>query len=120
MRNRRPWFAVLSALALLGGLLLGACGGGSDTVVIDVRTAAEFDEAHLRGAINLDLLSGEFARALPGLDPDGEFVIYCRTGLRSFDAAMLMEAAGFTDVTDAGSLVEAAELTGLPVVGAHQ
>lgn len=87
-----------------------------ETVIIDVRTAAEYAEGHLAGAVKLDLNGGEFAAALPELDPSAEYVVYCRSGNRSGQAVALMEGAGFTQVTNLGSLEEAAAATGIDIV----
>jgi rhodanese-related sulfurtransferase len=81
-------------------------------VVIDVRTAEEFAEGHLPGARNLDLHRGDFAAAITGLDPGATYLLYCRSGSRSGIAAEMMRQAGFTDVTNLGSVQEAADALG--------
>jgi phage shock protein E len=86
-------------------------------VVIDVRTSGEFAEGHLDGAINLDVESGAFEQALSELDPTQSYIVYCRSGRRSSIAAAWMAEQGFADVTDLGSLEQAALATGLAVVG---
>lgn len=86
------------------------------TVVIDVRTPEEYDAGHLEGATLLDLNGGEFAAALPTLDPQAQYVVYCRSGNRSGQAVKMMEDAGFTSVTNLGSVEAASSSTGLPIV----
>ena len=86
-----------------------------DTVVVDVRTPAEYAGGHLDGAVNIDLQSGQFEAAISELDPEDAYVVYCRSGNRSAQAAAAMEAAGL-DVHDAGGISEAAQATGLAVV----
>ena len=81
-------------------------------IVIDVRTAEEFAQGHVPGARNLDLNCGDFAAALAGLDPDATYLLYCRSGNRSGTAAQMMRQAGFTDVTNLGSVQEAADALG--------
>ena len=122
----RSILAAVGALTL--ALSLAACSTPSsgsaepsvvvteETVIVDVRTPAEFAEGHLEGAELLDLTGGDFAAALPSLDPDAEYVVYCRSGNRSGQAGAMMEDAGFTDVTNLGSLGEAADATGLAIV----
>ncbi len=85
-------------------------------VVIDVRTPGEFAEGHLDGALNLDVESGAFEQGLSELDPTQSYIVYCRSGRRSAIATALMAERGFADVADLGSLEQAAEATGLPVV----
>ena len=66
------------------------------TVVLDVRTAAEFAEGHLPGAVNLDVQSPEFAAQMSGLDPAVPYAVYCRSGNRSQVAVDLMAQSGLT------------------------
>jgi len=86
------------------------------TAVIDVRTPAEFAEGHLEGAINIDWQGATFAAEIATFDPAGTYLIYCRSGNRSTQAISAMTETGFTDLTNAGSVQEAAGLTGLAIV----
>lgn len=89
----------------------------SDAVVLDVRTAAEYAEGHLEGAVNLDVQDeASFTRGVGELDPDAAYVVYCRTGNRSAAASEILTRRGFTQVVDAGGIDEAAMATGLRVV----
>ena len=117
--------SISAAAALLLGLTAcsspassgsGSVEVGADTIVIDVRTPEEFAAGHLEGAQLIDFNGGEVATAIPGLDPEAEYLVYCRSGNRSGQAIALMEQAGFTNVTNLGSLEQAASSTGLPVV----
>lgn len=85
-------------------------------IIIDTRTPGEFAEGHLAGARLIDFNGGEVPGALPTLDPHAEYLLYCRSGNRSGQAAALMVAAGFTSATNLGSLDEAAEATGIAIV----
>lgn len=113
--------SILLAAPLLVFALAG-CSESSDvsvdgnTLILDVRTPEEFSAGHLDGAQLLDFNSGEFEAALPQLSPDSEYLVYCRSGNRSAQAIKLMEDAGFTDLTNLGSLEEAAEATEIPIV----
>lgn len=84
--------------------------------VIDVRTAEEFAEGHVKGARNLDLRNGDFQATLAELDKDQSYSVYCRSGNRSATAVELMRNAGFTNVVDLGALEEAAQSLALPIV----
>lgn len=86
-----------------------------DGVVIDVRTAEEYASGHLDSAVLLDVSNGDLTAALSELDPDVPYFVHCRTGSRSAQAVAMMRDAGFTDVTDLGSLEQASEATGLPI-----
>ena len=85
-------------------------------MLIDVRSESEFGEGHVEGAVNFDFEAGVLAERLPMLVPDLTYGVYCRTGRRSALAKEMMEAAGFTDVRDLGSLEEASATLGLKIV----
>ena len=86
---------------------------GSHTV-IDVRTPAEYEQAHIVGALNIDVEAPDFGERIAELDPDEPYLLYCRTGRRSGLAAQQMAAAGFTDITDGAGLADLAR-AGAPV-----
>ena len=90
---------------------------GEGVIVRDVRTPEEFAAGYLEGAKLLDFNGGEFAAELSTLDPDAEYLVYCRSGNRSGQAIALMQAEGFEKVTNLGSLEQAASATGLPILG---
>lgn len=71
--------------------------------VIDVRTPEEYDAGHVTDAELIDIQGTEFDARIAELDPDGAYVVYCRSGNRSAAAARAMEAAGL-DVIDGGGL----------------
>lgn len=75
-----------------------------DLVIVDVRTPQEFAEGHLAGAELLDIYDPAFQDGVDGLDRDGAYLVYCRSGNRSGQAADLMEQLGFTEVYNAGGL----------------
>jgi len=79
-----------------------------DLTVIDVRTPAEFAEGHLADAELVDIYEAAFRDEIDGLDRDGSYVLYCRTGNRSGQAAAFMQELGFTEVYDAGGLADLA------------
>lgn len=89
---------------------------GADTVVIDVRTAAEYAEGHLDGAVNIDVQSPDFETRITELPTDGDYIVYCRSGNRSAPATARMVELGFSNVTDAGGVSAASASTGLAVV----
>lgn len=115
----------LQLLAFAALLILTACSSGGATttvevgpeaVILDVRSPGEHASGHLEGATLLDFNAGDLAAALPELDQGAEYVVYCRSGNRSRQAVTLMEEAGFTNVTDLGSLESASKRTGIDIV----
>lgn len=69
-----------------------------DAVVIDVRTEGETSEGMIPGAINIDLMGGEFAAKVKTLDPEKTYYVYCRSGNRSGSACSAMSQWGFKKV----------------------
>lgn len=75
----------------------------ADAVVVDVRTPAEYAAGHYEGARNIPL--NELRARAGEIGPrDQALVIYCASGARSAQAAEVLKAAGFTNVTDAGGM----------------
>ncbi|MFT2008023.1 rhodanese-like domain-containing protein [Pontibacter sp. 13R65] len=85
-----------------------------NTVLVDVRTPAEFEGGHLQGAQNADFLSHEFQEAMQQWDKSKTYYLYCASGNRSGKAAKLMEEAGFKRVFNIGGFKDLKE-AGLPL-----
>jgi rhodanese-related sulfurtransferase len=116
---------ILTALLLVFGVTLGvaACSTTSEpvglaegTVIIDVRTPGEFASGHLEGALNIDVQSPDFAAQVSQLDPTQEYFIYCRSGNRSGQAISRMSNMGFTSMINGGSVEQASNYSGIPVI----
>jgi rhodanese-related sulfurtransferase len=69
-----------------------------DFLILDVRTASEFAEGHIAGALNIDYYSAEFKTDIGKLDMDKQYLVYCRTGKRSAGAVQIMLDMGFKHV----------------------
>jgi rhodanese-related sulfurtransferase len=67
-------------------------------ISLDVRTAQEFAEGHLKNAININVESGNFEIEIANLDKTATYAVYCRSGRRSATAVDLMQKAGFTNL----------------------
>ena len=109
-------FFALVAAALAIALLAGCGAGGSGsvqtldptaflvtagqptTVVVDVRTPAEYAAGHIAGAINIDVEGTTFDAELGTLDKNATYAVYCHSGRRSGLATEAMGAAGFAHV----------------------
>ena len=64
-----------------------------DVRLIDVRTAEEYAQGHIPGAINIDVNSPDFAeRCLKVLRRGETAAVYCRSGRRSKNAATILSA----------------------------
>ena len=67
--------------------------------IIDTRTAAEFSEGHIPGAVNIDIDGADFEAKVAALDKSRPVAVYCRGGRRSKEAAKHMVSCGL-DVTE--------------------
>lgn len=71
-----------------------------DIILLDVRTADEFNAGHLDGAINIDFYSPNVKDEFSKLDKDKTVYIYCRSGGRSGKSAAILKDLCFKDVKD--------------------
>jgi rhodanese-related sulfurtransferase len=85
----------------LGAADFVAQSQAAGVVIIDVRTAGEFNEGHITNAINIDVESMQFDAEIAALDKDVTYALYCRSGNRSSIAAGKMSDAGFTSILNA-------------------
>jgi rhodanese-related sulfurtransferase len=88
----------------------------SVTAVIDVRTPEEFGTGHLDGAVNIDWQGATFFDEIAQFDPAGTYIFYCRSGNRAGEAINALNDMGYTSLTNAGGVSEAAAITGLAIV----
>jgi rhodanese-related sulfurtransferase len=66
---------------------------GKDLIVIDVREPHEWDISHLDFARLIP--KGDLPDHLKEFDATKDYVLHCKSGVRSLEAARLMKAAGF-------------------------
>ena len=73
-------------------------------IILDVRTAAEFDEKHIPGAINIpnEAIGTDAIPELP--DKDQLILVYCRSGNRSKQASEKLVALGYTNIVEFGGI----------------
>ena len=62
-------------------------------IIIDVRTAEEFKQKHIKGAINIPIDS--IMKNGINISKDREIVLYCRTGSRSGVVARMLKKSGW-------------------------
>lgn len=77
---------------------------GEPVVILDVRTAEEYEQSHIEGAVLLpnEQIGDSAPPELPVLD--AQILIYCRSGNRSAQAAKKLVALGYTNVADFGGI----------------
>ncbi|MCA9349754.1 rhodanese-like domain-containing protein [Candidatus Saccharibacteria bacterium] len=72
-------------------------------VLVDVRTAEEYQSGHAAKAINIPLQqiqSGQYGN----ISPEQQIYVYCRSGNRSAQAIEILKQAGYHNLTDLVSL----------------
>lgn len=69
-----------------------------DYIVIDVRTAQEFSEGHIKNSRNIDFYSDNFEDQIDNLDKSKKYLIYCRSGSRSGKTLIIMKNLKFNNV----------------------
>jgi len=67
----------------------------SAIVILDVRTAKEYELSHITDAIHINYFSEDFWEGIEQLDKTKDILVYCRTGRRSIRACTLMKNGGF-------------------------
>ncbi len=73
----------------------------SSILLLDVRRPDEFEEDHIEGAENVNVLEPEaFAASMDSRDRDQTIMLYCRSGRRSKNAALKLEEMGFKKIFD--------------------
>jgi rhodanese-related sulfurtransferase len=73
------------------------------TLIIDARGKDEYNMSHVNGAINInaEMLSGSnLPAALQDISKETEVIVYCRSGMRSGSLIKMLQARGFTNVTN--------------------
>ncbi len=73
---------------------------GTQPLILDVRTPAEFVAGHVPGAVNLPY--DEISERYPELEQsaDAELIVYCRSGKRAGMAEATLAGLGFTNLVD--------------------
>ncbi len=83
--------------------------------LLDVRTAKEYAEGHLKGAVNIDVTGNNFAGEIKSLSKTEPVFVYCRSGRRSKTAVSILKEAGIKTVYDLDGGIISWEKAGKPV-----
>ena len=78
---------------------------GKDFTLLDVRSPAEIEQMRIEGSINIPL--GALRGRVEEIDRNKPIIAFCKISLRGYEAALILQKAGFTDVTvmDGGILM---------------
>jgi len=107
-------FLLLLGVSAMGGALPGSVN--ETVMVLDVRTEAEWNAGHLEGAILIpyDRLGAEIGKV--AAEKKTKIDLYCRSGRRSGIGLETLRQLGYEDVSNLGSLENAAKILGRPIV----
>jgi len=86
-------------------------------VILDVRTAEEFESGHIEGAINIDYYHPGFRVELGKLDKTKAYLVYCRTSNRSQSTLVIMEELQFKEVYELDGGILTWRAAGFPLAG---
>ena len=70
----------------------------TDYILVDVRTAEEYESGHIQDAINFDYYSESFQKEILSLDKSASIVLYCRTQNRSTKTANYLKENGYKEI----------------------
>lgn len=76
----------------------GLIKADANIAILDVRTAKEFADGHVAGAVNIDVNQADFAQKIDQLDRSKTYIVYCRLGRRSSKAVGIMATKGFKNL----------------------
>ncbi len=85
------------------------------TAIIDVRTADEFKDGHIKGAQNIDIMAADFEAQLAQFDKAQPTLVHCQAGGRSMRALKVFEKLGFTNLIHLDEGFGGWEAAGKPV-----
>lgn len=73
-----------------------------DVIILDVRTKEEYEEGHIKGAVNVP--NEEIASITLPYAKDDRIFVYCRSGNRSRQAAQTLVELGYTNIINFGGI----------------
>lgn len=65
------------------------------SVILDVRTEAEFESERIPNSININVMDPSFMKNISTLDKSKTYFVYCRSGGRSGSACSILSNQGF-------------------------
>ena len=76
----------------------------SSLIILDVRTAEEFNEGHIKGAVNISKTELESIVETAIQDKSSTILVYCLSGSRSALASQELSELGYLNVYDMGGI----------------
>ncbi len=78
----------------------------NNITLLDVRTIREYEEKHLKNAINIPVQTLSSSLNMLKEDKKKRIVVYCRSGSRSIKASRILEKNGFNPFNVEGGIIE--------------
>lgn len=85
-------------------------------VILDVRTPGEVAQGHIANATIIDIYDQNFIAELSNLPKDKEVYVYCASGVRSVQAAEILQQNGFTHIYNLSEGLMDWQRSGYPLV----
>ena len=98
------------ATVFVTALTLGSTLVFAEPVWIDVRTEGEYSQNHIDGDTNIPIATIDPLQLATQFGKDAEINLYCQSGGRAGRAKEILEAAGFTNVSNVGGIDDVREL----------
>jgi phage shock protein E len=67
-------------------------------IILDVRSAEEFNSGHIKGAVNIDIRQPDAFSKIDKLNKNAKYIVHCRTNHRSGMAVEHMMQSGFKNI----------------------
>ena len=71
----------------------------TDYILVDVRTAEEYESGYIQDAVNFDFYSEAFQNDILTLDKSSSIILYCRTQNRSIKTANYLKENGYKEIS---------------------
>jgi len=78
----------------------------NNLTLLDVRTVKEYEEKHLKNAINIPVQRLDSSLNKLEKVKSKPIIVYCRSGSRSIKASRILEKNGFTPLNVEGGIIE--------------
>ena len=70
-----------------------------DSIILDVRTLGEYNSEYIENSTHIDIqIPGEFMEKVNMIDKNKKILVYCHSGVRSYNACKILEQLGFKTV----------------------
>jgi rhodanese-related sulfurtransferase len=110
-----PLSWVASMTPIPNQTLLQAIEDGTAPIILDVRTAREYEAGHVPGAIRVPYHAVWVRRAHIPARIEDRLVVYCSHGLRAGMAALQLRLLGYQEVAQLRGHMSDWKRSGLPV-----